>query len=167
MSHSFLSGYYQIPIRSFQIQWGTFLFQIPQCNLIQKGANLLPTSFLSDSHQKKFWFFNAISILNQHTTRAAQPILIFVLKQPLLLQGGYGALEMSHSFPSDSYQIPIRSYQIQWGTFPFQIPQCSLIQKGANLLPISFLSDSHQKNLILQRNIDYKPAHHQGCSTNF
>ena len=167
MSHSFLSGSYQIPIRSFQIQWGTFLFQIPQCNLIQKGANLLPISFLSDSYQKKFWFFNAISILNQHTTRAAQPILISVLKQPLLLQGGYGALEMSHSFLSDSYQIPIRSHQIQWGAFlsdssmQFNSKRC---QPASYQLPIRFPSE---KILILQRNLDSKPAHHQGCSANF
>ena len=103
-----LSDSHQIPIRL-----PSSSFQIPQRNLIQFGANQLPISLLSDSHQKIFRFINAISVLNQHTSRAAQPILIFVLKQPLLLQGGYGALEMSHSFLSDSYQIPIRSHQIQ------------------------------------------------------
>ena len=77
------SDYHQTPIRLSSAS-----FQIPQCNLIQFGANQLPISLLSDSQQKKFRFINAISILNHHTSRAAQPILISVLKQPLLLQGG-------------------------------------------------------------------------------
>ena len=119
-------------------------FQIPQCNLIQKGANLLPISFLSDSYQKKFWFFNAISILNQHTTRAAQPIFNFRAKTATFITGGYGALEMSHSFLSDSYQIPIRSFQIQWGAFlsdssmQFNSKRC---QPASYQIPIS----SYQK----------------------
>ena len=98
---------------------------------------------------------------------AATEKSIFVLKQPLLLQGGYGALEMSHSFLSDSYQIPIRSFQIQWGAFlsdssmQFNSKRC---QPASYQLPIRFLSE---KILILQRNIDSKPAHHQGCSANF
>ena len=82
-------GAYQIPIRS-PSDSHHLPFLIPQRNLIQFGANQLPISILSDSCQKKFWFINAISILNQHTTRAAQPILIFVLQQPLLLRAGGG-----------------------------------------------------------------------------
>ena len=120
-------------------------FQIPQCNLIQKGANLLPISFPSDSYQKKIWFFNAISILNQHTTMAAQPILNFRAKTATFITGGLWCTGNVTFLPirllSDSYQILSDSMR----HLPFQIPQCNLIQKGANLLPTSFLSDSNQK----------------------
>ena len=86
-------------------------FQIPQCNLIQKGANLLPISFLSDSYQKKFWFFNAISILNQHTTRAAQPFFNFLAKTATFITGGLwctgNVTSLPIRLPSDSHQTPI------------------------------------------------------------
>ena len=103
---------YQTPIRSLSdpIRFNEApSFQIPQCNLIQKGANLLPTSFLSDSHQKKFWFFNAISILNQHTARAAQPILNFRAKTVTFITGGLWCTGNVTFLPirllSDYYQI--------------------------------------------------------------
>ena len=150
MSHSFLPDSYQITIRSYQIQWGTFLFQIPQCNLIQKGANLLPISFLSDSHQKKFWFFNAISILNQHTTRAAQQFFNFRAKTDTFITGGLWCTGDVTFLPirllSDSYHIPIRllsaSFQItvRFPTDSYQIPIRFL--SYSHQIPIRLLSDS-------------------------
>ena len=109
--------------------------------------------------------------------------LISVLKQPLLLQGGYGALEVLNSFLSDSYQIPIRSLSypneapIQIPNFnvdahqipirspsdsyqlPVQIPQCNLIHFGANQLPIRLPSDSYQQNFWSINPISYLTQH--------
>ena len=162
---------YQTPIRflSDPIRFNEApSFQIPQCNLIQKGANLLPISFLSDSHQKKFWFFNAISILNQHTTRAAQPIFNFRAKTDTFITGGLWCTGNVTFLPirllSDYYQIPsdsMRHLPFSDSSMQFNSKRC---QPASYQLPIRFLSE---KILILQRNIDSKPAHHQGCSTNF
>ena len=69
---------------------------------------------------------------------------------------------MSQPFLSDSHQIPIRL-----PSSSFQIPQRNLIQFGANQLPISLLSDPHQKNQIHQCNFGSKPPHLQGCLANF
>ena len=70
-----------------------------------------------------------------------------------------------------SYQTPIRllSDPIRFNEAPsfsdssmqFNSKRC---QPASYQLPIRSLSE---KILILQRNLDSKPAHHQGCSANF
>ena len=71
-----------------------------------------------------------------------------------------------------SYQTPTRllSDPIRFNEAPSFFSDSSMqfnskrCQPASYQLPIRFLSE---KILILQRNFDSKPAHHQGCSANF
>ena len=91
-----------------------------------------------------------------------------MLKQTLLLQGGLWCTGHVTFLPTrllpDYYQIPsdsMRHLPFSDSSMQFNSKRCQL---ASYQLPIRFLSE---KILILQRNLDSKPAHHQGCSANF
>ena len=136
----------------------------------------MPIRSLSDSHQLPFRLLNVISVIKQ--TRVLHGVLwcagnVTFLPIRLLSDSHHISSDFNESpiqIPkfndrclSDSHQIPIRL-----PSSSFQIPQRNLIQFGANQLPISLPSDSHQKNIqIHQCNFDSKPPHLQGCSAKF